>query len=329
MFDYERAYAMINFIGITNDNHLEKNISIDNAVLSDYKWFWVDFSEPTDEEVKHLSDTFHFHPLAIEDCVQEFQRPKLDYYKNYTFFVTHLLKEEDEVIIKDQLDFFVGESCIVTFHKVPSDEVLIVWNRLLAQESLAGWDPYYIFYEILDKIVDNYFPLIYKIEDELEKMNDSINKKSMNHLMNELFETRNMLLNLLHSVNPMRDLLYRMLNSHHLNLNRIGERKEYFSDIYDHLLKLSDMVMTNREVTADIRDSYLSLNSHQTNNVMKLLTIITSIFAPLTFIAGIYGMNFSYIPELTWKYGYFFSLILMALIGLFMLLWFRRKGWFK
>lgn len=96
---------MINFIGITKDNRLDKNTSIDNAVLSDYKWFWVDFSEPTEEEIKHLTDTFHFHPLAVEDCVQEFQRPKLDYYKNYTYYVTHIVREEDKTIIKDELDF--------------------------------------------------------------------------------------------------------------------------------------------------------------------------------------------------------------------------------
>ena len=117
-----------------------------------------------------------------------------------------------------------------------------------------------------------------------------------------------------------------MLNSHHLD--GVKKRREYFSDIYDHLLKLSEMLMANREVTADIRDSYLSLNSHQTNNIMKVLTIITSIFAPLTFIAGIYGMNFAYMPELVWHYGYFFSLFLMVAVGIVMYLWFKKKGWF-
>ncbi len=320
---------MINFLGITHDNHFKKHISIEHEDLSNYRWFWADFSEPTEEEINHLSDTFHFHPLAIEDCVQEFQRPKLDYYSNYTFYVTHIVREHQNEIIKEELDFFVGEHCIVTFHKVPSIEVSKVWSRIISVNSIENLDPYYIFYEILDKIVDNYFPLIYKIEDELEKMGENNQNQSMSFLMNELFETRNMLLNLLHTVNPMRDLLYRMLNSHHLNLNRITERREYFSDIYDHLLKLSEMVMTNREVTTDIRDSYLSLSSQQTNNVMKLLTIITSIFAPLTFIAGIYGMNFENIPELSWKYGYFLSLGLMAVIGGIMLLWFKKKGWFK
>lgn len=320
---------MINFVGITNENHLEKNIDLTVDNLTKYKWYWVDFSEPTEEEILHLSDTFYFHPLAIDDSVNDFQRPKLDYYSQYTFFVTHLVHEENKEIRKKELDFFVGENFIVTFHRKPSLEVTKVWSQLISEESMEHWHPYYVFYEILDKIVDNYFPIIYRIEDELEKMNERTHRKSMNHLMDELFEIRNMLLQLLHTVNPMRDLLYRMLNSHHLNLNRVGERREYFSDIYDHLLKLSEMVVSNREVTADIRDSYLSMNSHQTNNVMKLLTIITSIFAPLTFIAGIYGMNFKNIPELTWEYGYFISLAAMAIIGALMLLWFKKKGWFN
>lgn len=318
---------MINVIGISNENYLETDISIKSLNFSKYKWIWVDFNEPTDEEVKHLADTFQFHPLAIEDCVLRLQRPKLDYYDDHTFYVTHIVREKEKEILKEELDFFVGENYIVTFHRMPAKEVNQVWDRLLSQKNIEKWDTFYVFYQILDKIVDNYFPLIYKIEDELDKIEDNTQNKSMNHLMTELFDTRYMLLNPRHTVNPMRDLLYRMLNSHHLS--GIRERREYFSDIYDHLLKLSEMVMSNREVTADIRDSYLSLNSHQTNNVMKVLTIITSIFAPLTFIAGIYGMNFENMPELTWNYGYFLSLGLMGIIGVSMYLWFKRKGWFK
>lgn len=318
-------HPMIYYIGITHDHRLEKGDFLSNIDLAKYRWFWVDFSEPTEAEVEHLASTFHFHPLAIEDCVQDLQRPKLDYFNHYTFFVTHTLREEKGELIKEELDFFVGETFIVTFHKQPSIEVTKVWNELIGLSFPEQWDPYYVFYEILDKIVDNYFPIIYKIEDELEKL---IIEQTGIQPMNELMEIRNMLLQLLHSVNPMRDLLYRMLNSHHLNLNQIEERKEYFSNIHDHLLKLSEKVMTNREVTADIRDSYISLNAHQTNNVMKLLTIITSIFAPLTFIAGIYGMNFENIPELSWKYGYFITLLMMFFIGVSMLIWFKRKGWF-
>lgn len=317
---------MIKVIGITNNHQLETDISLSHINVSKYKWYWVDFNEPTDEEIQQLSDTFQFHPLTIKDCTQRFQRPKLDYYDDYTFFVTHIVKEENKNITKEELNFFIGDHYIVSFHLQPLVEVNQVWDRLLSQKKLEQWNPYYVFYDVLNKIVDNYFPLMYKIEDQLDQIEDNTHNKSMDRLMNELFETRYMLLSIGHTVNPMRDLLYRMLNSHHLE--EVRKRKEYFSNIYDHLLKLSEMVMSNREITADIRDSYLSLNSHQTNNVMKVLTIITSIFAPLTFIAGIYGMNFENLPELTWKYGYFFALGLMGIVALIMYLWFKRKGWF-
>lgn len=324
---YEEIIYMIKFTGITNENKIETNTHINDINFAAYKWFWVDFNEPTDEEIKHLSTTFDFHPLAIEDCVQKLQRPKLDYYEDHTFYVINSLRDVERKIVRDELNFFVGENFIVSFHLIPAKEITQVWDRLLAGKDTEKWDTYYVFYQILDEIVDNYFPLIYKIEDELDRMENNTQHKSMNDLMNELFGIRKMLLNLLHTVNPMRDLLYRMLNSHHLN--DIRDRREYFSDIYDHLLKLAEMVMSNREVTADIRDSYLSLNSYQTNNVMNILTIVTSIFAPLTLIAGIYGMNFENMPELTWEYGYFLSLGLMGIIGVLMYLWFKSKGWFK
>ena len=121
--------------------------------------------------------------------------------------------------------------------------------------------------------------------------------------------------------------MYRMLNSQ--RLPGIEQNKAYFLDIYDHLLKLSELIEANREITADIRDSYLSYNSHQTNRVMKVLTVFTSIFMPLTFIVGIYGMNFENMPELKWQYGYFGVMILMTVIGMGMYIGFRKKGWFK
>lgn len=317
---------MINVIAITKDNHLKTDISIYNTSFDQYKWFWVDFSEPTEEETKLLDETFHFHPLAIEDCIYTLQRPKLDYYKDYTFYVAHTVRAEKKELAKVEVNFFIGDHFIVSYHHQPVFEIKQVWDQLIGQTHLKKWDSYYVFYLILDKIVDNYFPIIYTIEDDLDNIEDNTQHKSMDCLMDELFQTRHMLLNFRHTVNPMRDLLYRMLNSNHLE--RIIDRREYFSDIYDHLLKLSEMVMSNRELTADIRDSYLSINSNQTNNVMKVLTIITSVFAPLTFIAGIYGMNFQYMPELTWKYGYFASLGAMGIIAVLMFLWFKKKGWF-
>ena len=318
---------MIHFIGVTNDNHVKTETSLKDIDFSSYQWFWADFNQPTEEEERQLADTFRFHPLAIEDCVQRFQRPKLDHYDDYTFFVTHIVRAEGNEMWKEELNYFIGGNFLVTFHFSQCDEVDEVWNTMLSQENKEQWDPFYVFHQILDKTVDNYFPIIYKIEDQLEQIEGNTHRRSMGFLMNELFETRYMLLKLIHTINPMRDLLYRMLHSQHLG--GVAGRIEYFSDIHDHLLKLSDMIMSDRELTADIRDNYLSLNSHQTNNVMKVLTIITSIFAPLTFIAGIYGMNFENMPELTWEYSYFLILGVMAVMGLSMFIWFTKKGWFK
>jgi len=149
----------------------------------------------------------------------------------------------------------------------------------------------------------------------------------MEKLLDSLYKTRHELLSLWHTISPMTDLVYRMLNSH--RLEGIHKRLAYFSDIHDHLLKLSVLVEANRELTADIRDSYISLNSYQMNRVMKILTVFTTIFMPLTFIVGVYGMNFKYMPELSWKYGYITCLFVMFIIGAGMTYWFIKKGWFK
>jgi len=144
--------------------------------------------------------------------------------------------------------------------------------------------------------------------------------------MDEIFDIRSDLLNLRKTINSMRNLLYRIINSERL----IGfhEHKLYFSDIHDHLIKLSDMIASDRELTSDMRDNYLSINSSRLNKHMVVLTVISSIFIPLTFVVGVYGMNFQNMPELTWKYGYFIILIIMAFIAIKMFLWFKRKGWF-
>lgn len=161
------------------------------------------------------------------------------------------------------------------------------------------------------------------MEDTLNEIDQNSKRRTMEALLEVLFDTRQDLLSLRHAITPMRDLVYRIINSQRLTGTK--DRIEYYSDIHDHLLKLTEMIEANRELTMDIRDSYISINSHQTNHVMKVLTVITTIFMPLTFIAGIYGMNFQNMPELYLKYGYFMILFLMILVGLGMSLWFKKK----
>ncbi|MFS0863195.1 magnesium/cobalt transporter CorA [Fredinandcohnia sp. 179-A 10B2 NHS] len=316
---------MIRITAVSMENEILTDIPIKRINELKCKWFWIDFNKPTESELEELTTTLRFHPLAIEDCIHILQRPKLDFYESNTFFVTHSLHQE--TMEKEEINMFLSEKYIVTFHLAESIEVDEVWGKFHDTEEPDIWEPSLVLYYIIDKLVDNYFPIIYQLEDKLNEIEDNSSHKSMEELLDELFDTRHNLLTLRHTVMPMRDLVYRMINSH--RLENIKHRLEYFYDIHDHLLRLTEKLDANRELTADIRDSYLSLNSHQTNKVMRILTVITTIFMPLTFIAGIYGMNFAHMPELTYKYGYFVVQGIMFVIGIGMFLWFKQKGWFK
>ncbi|PEC18865.1 magnesium/cobalt transporter CorA [Bacillus cereus] len=315
---------MIHTFVVTNDLKLINDVPLNHLTDTNHKWFWVDFDTPTDEEAMLLKTYFNFHPLAVEDCLHVLQRPKLDYYEGYDFFVLHTLNQA--TFASKEVDVFVGHNFIVTFHLSPVREVETVRRRLMEMDkNMLTKGAMYTFYLIMDKIVDAYFPSLYQIEDDL---NEKLGQKETNQdLIEDVFEIRSQLLKLRRTIFPMRELLYRILNSERLIIPK--EERRYFMDIYDHLLKLSEMIESNREMTTDIRDSYISLNSNRMNSIMKTLTVMTSIFVPLTFIASIYGMNFEYMPELTWRWGYFMVLGVMLGFSSGMLLWLWRKGWFK
>lgn len=317
---------MIRTLSIGQNGEITTGISVEKLAAGDSSsWYWIDFNSPSDEESGLLANPLKFHPLAIEDCLHKLQRPKLDYYDGYTFFVMHSINPD--TLEREEVDIFLAGNFIVTYHKQPSREITEVWNRASASGKKEEWSPSLILYHILDQLVDNYFPPLYTIEDQLDEMDESYTGGYTEDLLKDVFEIRQRLLMLRHTVTPTRDLIYRMLNSQ--KLTDLQTRHAYYSDIHDHLLKLTDMIDSNRELTKDIRDSVLSMNSHETNRVMKVLTVITTIFMPLTFIAGIYGMNFDYMPETAWKYGYFASLGVMGIIATAMFMFFWKKGWFK
>lgn len=315
---------MIRTLALTTNNELITDYPLDQLSDENVLWYWVDFAEPTPSETNNLDSVFHFHPLAIEDCINNLQRPKMDYYEDYTFFVTHAIQPQS--LERQEIDLFSGEGYVVTYHKEPSPELEQVWNRVMRDKSPQKWDEFRIIHQILDKIVDNYFPIVYAIEDHINMIEDNTKQISMEDLLEQLFDRRADLLTLRQTVRPMRDLLYRMLSSSHLE--GVQQRKEYYSDIYDHLLKVAELIESNREMTQDIRDSYMSLNSHETNRTMQVLTVISTIFMPLTFIVGVYGMNFTYMPELDERYAYFVVLAVMLVLAILMFFWFKRKGWF-
>ncbi|SFA76922.1 MULTISPECIES: magnesium/cobalt transporter CorA [unclassified Bacillus (in: firmicutes)] len=316
---------MIKICALKGSGEVVNDLTLEETKNNDVKWFWVDFSVPTVDEQRLLASHFDFHPLSIEDCIDEFsQRPKLDFYEEYLFLVIHAVNEK--AIMAEEVDIFVSEKFVVTFHKKELIEVEQMWDRLKNDKQMQE-GPFSIMHAIIDKVVDDYFPSVYLIEEELNRIEDNSKDESMNDLMEQLFDLRTDLSRMRRSVIPMRDLLYRIVQSERLSF--LKDRKVYFNDVHDHLLKIVEMIESYREFSSDIRDSYLSVNSNRMNSIMMTLTVITTIFMPLTFIAGVYGMNFTYMPELEWKYGYFFILIIMLLIAITMFIMFQAKGWFR
>lgn len=316
---------MIRTMAITHDHKSELDLPLEQLSSPEIRWYWVDFISPTHEEVLLLESHFHFHPLTIEDCTHFLQRPKMDYYEGYHFFVLHAMNQK--TLEPEEVDMFVGKNYVVTFHLKHQFEMDEAWNRMLGDSKLWAGGSFNCAHLVIDKLVDHFFPALHQIQDDLLQLENDIKFKSIERLMDEVYEIRGQLLKVRRSINPMRDLLYRIINS-----ERVASQKDslvYFTDIYDHLLKLSDMIESNREITADMRESYMSINSNRMNRIMKTLTTFTSIFMPLTFIVGIYGMNFDNMPELHWPFGYYAILVVMAMIGVGMVLWFRKKGWFK
>ncbi|RLQ97079.1 magnesium/cobalt transporter CorA [Falsibacillus albus] len=316
---------MIRTCTCLQDGTIKYDVPLRAVKDKNVKWYWVDFSNPNNNEAKQLSKVFHFHPLAIEDCLDGFsQRPKIDFYDQYFFIVLHALNVSS--LDPYEVDLFINEKYIVTVHKKPVRELNNLWDQLKKKDS-ASQSPFSIMHAIVDKLVDDFFPPVYQIEDRLNVIEDNTEEETINELMDKLFDIRHEMSKLRRSLLPMRDLLYRILHSDRMSF--LKDQQLYFQDVYDHLIKLVEMLESYREFSADVRDSYLSINSDKMNNIMMTLTVITTIFMPLTFIAGLYGMNFQYMPELRWKYSYFVVLGIMFLIAAMMFMMFVKIGWLR
>ncbi|MBM7578311.1 magnesium/cobalt transporter CorA [Jeotgalibacillus terrae] len=318
---------MIRVMGMTTGGQIQEFDSIKNARKANLHWMWTDFSNPSEREGKELSRAFSFHPLAIEDCVEKgYQRPKFDSYHQYIFLVLHhLTKDTYEA---EEIDVFVNEKMIVTWHYEQLKMVDGIWQRMLSGEAAREeQNPIGLLHSILDITVDEYFPHVYGIEDVLNSIEERTDENSSHDLMDRLFDVRHDMQKLRRSLVPTRDLLYRLLNGTNVGLTR--DQQLYFSDVYDHVIKLTEMLDSYREFSSDIRDNYISVSSDKMNNIMMTLTVITTIFMPLSFLAGLYGMNFVYIPELEFEYGYFVLLGVMAIIAIVMFIIFRKVGWLQ
>jgi magnesium transporter len=294
---------------------------------------WINVDGVTDMAViRSLAEKYRLHPLAIEDLLHIPQRPKVDAYEGdgefqaRLFVIARMIEEVEGKLHSEQISIFLGRKTVLTFQETPGD----VWNPIRQRIGQAGSklrmsDASFLVYSLIDAIVDHCFPILEVYGDRLEGIEDQVLDNPTRQWMEEIHRLKRELLLLRRAVWPMRELVLRLQRESHQCFS--DEARTYMRDVHDHTVQIIDIIETYREVAIGLTETYMTLVSNRMNEIMKVLTIIGTIFIPLTFVAGVYGMNFHHFPELSWKWSYpTFWIICIVLAG-GMLLWFRRRDW--
>lgn len=282
--------------------------------------------------IRSLGEIFGLHPLALEDVVNTNQRPKIEEYEDHLFVVAHMMSAEDEQPY-EQLSLFLGKNFVVTFQERPGGDTFEPVRRRIrkghGRVRSAGAD--YLAYSLLDSIVDGYFPILEQLSNRIDDAESRAAGATGSQVFEDIHSIRNELLMVRRAVWPLRDALSAIVREPHAIVR--PETRVFLRDCYDHTVQIIDLAEVYRELCSDLRDYLLTIISQRTNDIMRVLTIIATIFIPLGFIAGLYGMNFDTrespwnMPELKWSYGYPFALALMAAVAVGLLYFFKRKGW--
>ena len=280
--------------------------------------------------IRGLGDLFHLHPLALEDVVNVHQRAKVDRFGEQTFITVRMPSGTDH-LTTEQVSLFVGRGYVITFLEDPGDCFDSVRSRLRESDGLIrtrGAD--YLAYALLDAAVDAYFPLLEGFGESLEELEEEIVRTPGARGISRVHDAKHDLRMLRRVVWPLREAMNEL--SRDTSTLFKEETRLYFRDLYDHTVQIIDLVETYREMGADLTDLYLSSLSNRMNEVMRVLTVIATLFMPLSFIVGLYGMNFDTtspwnMPELQWPFGYPLVLTLLAIVSGSMLAYFHRRGW--
>jgi magnesium transporter len=278
--------------------------------------------------IQTLADLFGLHPLTTEDISNTHQRPKVEEFDNYILFALKMLSyaEDKNTIENENVSLVLGENYVISFQEREGDVLDPLRQRIHSGKGkIRSEGADYLVYAIMDGVVDEYFVALEKLGDHIEDIDDEILTAPDASHMNELHRLKREIVFLRKAIWPLRENASVIEKS---TSPLIGESiRPFLRDLYDHTIQIIDLVETYRDIIGGMHDTFLSSNSNRMNEVMKVLTIIGTIFIPLTFIAGIYGMNFDYMPELKWKWGYFGLLGIMAAIALVMLGIFRKRKW--
>lgn len=289
---------------------------------------WLDVQGLGDEQLlRRLGETFGIHPLALADAVNVPQRPKFEDYEHQQLFITRLARLTPAAALDiEQVSVFLGRNYVLTLQERPGDTFDPVRRRLRAGKGpirRSGSD--YLAYALIDAALDGFYPVVEAVGDRLHELEEQILTRPTDATLHRVHDLRRELLALRRAVWPQREAIAALMADSNEFVS--DEVRNYLRDCHDHAVQLTDVIETYREFAGNLMEMYVSMLSMRTNDVMKVLTIMASIFIPLTFVAGIYGMNFGYMPELQVRWAYFVVLGVMVLVAAGMLLYFYRRGW--
>lgn len=357
---------MITILAIQNKQL--KNLTVDEFRLhkaqldadhteaeEDESHYWIDIEDPTEEEEDLiLTEIFQFHKLAVLDCKRERltpergdHLPKVEDYGDYLFVIFNPLdppkeqlkaipeygqrRDRNEALQVEfptrQLNAFLGQNFLVTHHYETSKAISYVRDLCGRNNHMLKRGPDFVFHVVIDELSDNYAPLTEYLDTMLDELEQNIFTTSQTVTLVTILNVKKGIMRLKRVTHYQREILSRLSRG---EFELISEKEiYYYRNAYDHLVRINDLIETYRESITGLVELYMSVTSNKLNTVMKALTVLSSIFLPLTFIAGVYGMNFDNMPELRWKYGYFITLGIMAFVGISQIWFFRKKGWLK
>lgn len=304
--------------------------SIRERLASGPDLMWVDVTDPTDEDFQILEQQFGFHPLAMEDARKQNQRAKMDEYDNYLFitmrgYTPTLADPASEEAGRQEIDVFLGARYLVTLHRGECQAISETRRRWAQRPGRIPAEPAFLLYVLFDAVVDGYFPVVDALDEAIDQIEDHAFQPSATFDIAPALDLKRRLLVLRQTLAPMRDLANALLRT---DLDLIPHSTRiFFQDVYDHTLRLLEQVDLHRDILGTALEAQIAQTGNRLNQVMKTLTSISAILMSMALITGIYGMNFRYMPELEWRYGYFGALMVMAGIGIALTAYLRRIRW--
>lgn len=291
---------------------------------------WIDISGVHEVSViEKIGTHFGVHPLVLEDIVHTRQRPKLEDYESYLYLVAKMLRFNEKVgrIEIEQVSFILTKNCVLTFQEKEGDVFQPVRARAKnAKGRIRKFGPDYLTYALVDAIVDHYFKVLDKIGEQIEVLEDEVNAQPDPQNLRDIHRLKREMILMRKSIWPLREVINQMGKDEYSLIKKTT--RVYLRDVYDHTIQIIENADSFRDMLSGLQDLYLSAMSNRMNEVMKVLTIIATIFIPPTFVAGVYGMNFENMPELHAPWGYFIALAVMLACIIGMIIYFKRKNWF-